>query len=154
MAHHVAVQAGRLLTSEHAERLAEEARGWWDAQRAAYPSRADVSITCDCGARVRVDLVDEMRCRACEQWGVWQWWSERGLVVPEEGTAQDVMDWLLTQHGMLVNYGTLRSWRSRFPSIAAGRDGRSRALYIRQEVFALAQRMGGYEVVTEQVAIA
>lgn len=141
MAHHVSVQAGRLLASEFAARLVTDARRWWDAQRVAYPSRPDPTILCQCGGRVRVDMEELMTCRTCGAWGAWDWW--RGVLVepPAEMTAQDLMDWLLTEHQLAVNYATLRSWRIRHAGVAAGRTAGARALYHRDAVLALARRV-------------
>lgn len=142
MSKHVHRHLIGLLGSEHADQIVHDVRFWNEAKMIAYRARPDLTIACECGARVRVDLADTMTCSACGQWGDYQWWASQGVPTEESltATAQDTLDWLLRTHDLPVTYGTLRVWRTRHKQVSAGRDQKSRALYVKAAVLELAQR--------------
>jgi hypothetical protein len=148
MATHVHRHAQNLLASpEHADQLVHDVTFWGEARLVAYRVRPDLTIACECGGRVKVDLADVMTCRACGSWGEYTWWAKQG--VPEQesdvATAQDIVDWLIRAHDLPVTYGTLRQWRLRYKPIAAGRDAKSRALYDKAAVLGVARRLAKVE---------
>lgn len=115
MAHHVAVQAGRLLDSEHADQLVHDIEGAVSvAWRLARPGRPRLRIQCDCGEWVAVATGEDevMTCRGCDAWGVLSWWVERepGRALAGAVTLREAADILLMHHGHDVPLATLRTW--------------------------------------------
>jgi ribosomal protein S27E len=155
MAHHVAVQAGRLLASGHADQLVHDVRGCVaTARRLTSPSRRQpIRVACpDCGERVALstDPDEAVRCRGCGTWGVLAWWREQ--LVPDLDapmTLRDASDWLLVHHGRDVPLETLRTWSKRADGqgnallVEVGRDNQGRKLFDPLAVAELASRMAG-----------
>lgn len=154
MADKVGIYAGRLLASEHADQLCSDLLGstdedgkrhgdlWGEGRRLAFRSASSqpMRIKCVCGERVRVDPDNLMECRNCGEWGDINHWMRFAPEIPGPRTAQDTINWLLVKHGQQVQYDTLRQWRVRHASIAAGRDDKGRALYDGDAVLMLVQR--------------
>ena len=144
MAHTVAVQAGRLLASEHADQLHHDVtRAVRDARRSAYPSRPDTlplgrcptvlddGSTCDAMVRARPE--DEaVTCPGCGDSGVLTWWHPRLVPAVEGGplaTAADLAPWLSIQNGRPVTQQAIRHWAHRGLLGRHGKDQAGRTLY-------------------------
>jgi hypothetical protein len=144
MVHHVAVQAGRLLASDHAERLHHDVTtAARHARRCAYPSRperlaigrcpAQLDDGSTCGATVRARPEDEnVTCPGCGDAGVLSWWHTR-LVPSVDGsplaTGADLAAWLSVQTGRVVTEQAVRHWAHKGHITRHGKDLRGRTLY-------------------------
>lgn len=161
MAHHVAVQAGRLLTSEHADQLVHDVAGISkDAWRLARPAgRRGVYAQCpDCASRVRLEMVHllnapctEMVCRnldhmadvtcwQCGSSGDLRWWRGQASKVDEPMDAGAVCVWMLENHRLRMTKVQLRQWATRGRVERRGRDEAGRTLYDPIEVASIALR--------------
>lgn len=124
MAHHVAVQAGRLLASEHADQLVHDVvTAAREARRLAYPVTS-LTVECSCGHRVRIDGDPDVTttCAGCSEAGTSTWWLHQ--LVPRAlapMTADEGVAWLATAHRIEVNRETVRQWVARGHLIAVDR---------------------------------
>lgn len=132
MVHRVAVQAGRLLASEHADQLCADLLGWVEedgpahqgllseGRRLAFRSRGSRQrIRCMCGGWVsietdtdgRIDTEAVLACRLCREFGVIGWWQTRVVGdQPRPMTLRELPDWLALVHGLQVTSQRLRTW--------------------------------------------
>ena len=118
MAHTIAVHAGWLLNTHHADQLVHDI-DWVtrNARRTAAPNPPHgVRIPCPgCGTRVRLDPDTDITICRCGQWGTLEWW--RLNVAPElpDGhlDASDLVSWLLIHHQLAVAPATIRQWATR-----------------------------------------
>lgn len=116
MAHHVAVQAGRLLASEHADQLVHDVvTAAREARRLAYPVTS-LTVECSCGSRVRIDADPDVvtTCAGCSEAGTSTWWLHQ--LVPralQPMTAEEGAAWLLQAHRIEINRDTIRQWVAR-----------------------------------------
>jgi hypothetical protein len=111
MAHVVAVQAGRLLNSEHADQLVHDITGLYRTSlRTAWPARL-MSILCSCGSRVLVDPDVLMICKDCQTMGDLRWWQSKALEEQDRTPMRlrALVDYLLVR-GVNTTYQRLRSW--------------------------------------------
>ena len=148
MCHVVAVQAGWLLSTDHADQLVHDVR--WahrEAKRTAHPGRPDgVRVPCPgCGTRVRLDLsVDTIRC-GCGEWGDLAWWQQH-VAAPDLDGPQDasqLVGWLLLEHRLAVTEQALRQWATRGYITRQGRDLKGRMTYDPVQVALVAKRLTG-----------
>jgi hypothetical protein len=125
MAHCIAVQAGRLLASEHADQLVCDLLGFVDeagrhsgilseARRVLNlgTGHAGVTVPCpSCGSRVHVQVTDdEIRC-SCGEWGVPRWWVTHAVPGSYDVMATaDVLSWLAEHHRIRLHPSTITRW--------------------------------------------
>lgn len=115
MAHVVAVNAGRLLGSVHADQLVHDVTTVaGDARRHLTPRQHRLTIGCPCGARVPLDPdADTITCPGCGEWGDLTWWRKRlGAHTDDQVPLTDLPGILLLQ-GINISLVTLRNWRAR-----------------------------------------
>jgi hypothetical protein len=116
MAHHVAVQTGRLLASEHADQLVHDVvTAAREARRLAYPV-SSLTVECSCGCRVRIDQDPDVRttCAGCGEAGTSTWWLHQ--LVPDAlqpMTAEEGVAWLANAHRIQVSAEMIRQWAAR-----------------------------------------
>jgi hypothetical protein len=143
MAHHVAVQAGRLLASDAAEGLVSDCRDILALQRVAWPTRwTGVKVTCPCGQTVRITADNAgqvIECPGCEEWGTVDWWRDRVAADTwRPMLLKDVTTWLILVERMDVTFGQVRNWVWRYELEGYMFDDRGRVLYDPQDVLRLA----------------
>ena len=145
MSHHVAVQAGRLLASEHADQLVSDIEGAvGEAWRLARPGRVvGVRVPCpSCARPVRLDPeADTIRC-PCGEWGDLTWWRGALQVSDPPGalTLRELVEWLAIAHRIRVTTKTVDSWARRGKLSARGVDEQGRTLWDTIEATAVALR--------------
>jgi len=139
MADKVAIYAGRLLASEHADQLVSDLLGsvdedgkrhgdlWGEGKRLAFRSSSGSPqrIQCPCGLWVKAatDTVTVMEC-ACGEWGTLDWWRQRVVGDdPAPMTLKDLTLWLALMHNVQVTERRLRSWADDGTITALVRDG-------------------------------
>ena len=126
MAHHIAVQTGRLLAdADHAEQLVAEMWGHTDddgnryegriayAWRLARPASSRTwRIACDCGERIPFEPDHDviMRCRNCGTWGVLSWWIEH--TAPKVGllTADEAVSTMWETYRVRITRDQIEGW--------------------------------------------
>ena len=127
MARHIAVQAHRLLGSEHADQLCADLLGHQTddgmqyegaaprARRLANPSPPRQRIRCGCGQWVTLvtDHDEYMTCRHCGTEAVLKWWIKQAPAPDRPLTLRELVDWLLIHHGHAVTISQLRQWAQR-----------------------------------------
>jgi hypothetical protein len=150
MAHAVAVQAGRLLASEHADQLVGDLVGYdgedgrheglmrWGRRLLDARSATGVRLQCTCGTWItpEADIGGIIRCTGCEAWGDMAWWRDHLAPVTDGPmTADQVRSWLILR-GIDVALSTIRYWVHSGVLARLGRDERGRVLYDREHVLA------------------
>jgi hypothetical protein len=123
IAHTIAVHAGRLLNSEHADQLVHDiTAAASEARRIAYPGR-HLTIACPCGGRVTVDPDYAMQCRQCRLIGDLTWWQDQAMQTqPPLVPLADLPQRLLLNLGIQVTVKQLRNWADRKIMTPAQRD--------------------------------
>lgn len=143
MAHHVAVQAGRLLASEHADQLTHDVEtATREAWRLARPgARGGVTVACpSCGHRVRLrpDADQDVRCPECGEHGDIRWWrAQLAPKVDEPMCSSELLAWLAEHHRITTTEVNLRVMANRGQITRAGRDDLGRTLWDPVEVAAV-----------------
>lgn len=135
MGHHVAVNAGRILTNPaHAWQIAVDLHGWRDAD-GIHPGLTDHRRLTDAdrrphGVRVRCPACDSwvrlrdddtiIRCpgtlttgEPCHEWGTLDHWRKLVPDADQPMTAPALADWLWTHHRYRATPETIRQWASR-----------------------------------------
>lgn len=114
MAHHVSVQAGRLLASEHADQLVHDIGAVTKAKSLLQRS-SRLRIRCDCGEWVAVAEAEDqiMTCRGCDAWGLLSWWVKQAPQSEGPLPLRDLPAWLLVHQGLDVPSTQLRTWADR-----------------------------------------
>ena len=157
MTHTIAVQAGRLLNSEHADQLVTEMYGGTEeqlgiarrgliptARALAYPAgRAPQRMLCDCGTWVT--LVTEwdvfIACGGCGEKGTLAWWRDKIAPRTLQPMAEaEAVAWLAEQHGIRLALGTVRQWVARGKLTSTRVDGCSVYDPVELALVAMAQR--------------
>lgn len=116
MAHHVGVQATRLLNSEHADQFVHDfVTAAREARRLAYPV-SSLTVECTCGHRVRIDQDPDVTttCGSCGEAGTSTWWLHQ--LVPaalQPMTADEGVAWLAQAHRIEVSADMIRQWATR-----------------------------------------
>jgi hypothetical protein len=142
MTHTIAVQAGRLLNSEHADQLVVEMYGGTEeqlgiarrglvpsARALAYPAgRQPLTIACDCGGRVALTTDNDVFivCPHCGERGVLAWWRAKVAPRTTQPMAEgEAIAWLYEQQAIVLQPGTIRQWVARNQLTALRVDGRN-----------------------------
>ena len=154
MAHHIAVQTGRLLAdADHAEQLVAEMWGHTDddgnryegriayAWRLARPgTRGGVTVACpSCGNRVRLrpDADQDVTCTECGEHGDIRWWrAQLAPKVDEPMHSAELLTWLDEHHRIKVTDVNLRVMANRGQITRVGKDDFARTLFDPVEVAA------------------
>lgn len=144
MAHHVAVQAGRLLASHHADQLCHDIdTATREAWRLARPGHhRGIRVACPtCGHRValRPDDHGDVRCTECGEHGDIRWWrAQLAPKVDEPMPAGEIITWMVEHHRIVgITEANLRVMATRHQITRAGRDDLGRTLYDPVEVAAV-----------------
>lgn len=155
MAHHIAVQAGRILADpDHAEQLVAEMWGHTDsdgnryegriahAWRLARPgNRGGVTVACpSCGNRVRLrpDADQDVTCTECGEHGDIRWWrTQLAPKVDQPMCSSELLAWLAEHHRITTTEVNLRVMANRGQITRAGRDDLGRTLWDPVEVAAV-----------------
>lgn len=139
-AHHVAVHAGRLLASEHADQLVHDIESAVrEARRLAHPRpRLGVTVPCpSCGHRVALapDQRDDVTCAECGETGDIRWWrTQLAPGIDEPMHSEALCAWLLEHHRIALTRTALRQMAARGQITRAGKDTLGRGLYDPVEV--------------------
>jgi hypothetical protein len=149
MAHHVSVQAGRLLDSEHADQLVHDVEHLYGTAWAlARPSSGSTfTIECECGARVPIDTEPDVmiRCpnRDCGEAGVLSWWIEHSAPPVDFVTIKGAPDVLWGTYRLRVTEAMVEHWATRGKIAPSGVEdadgpGRPAAVYFVRQILRVA----------------